>query len=282
MIIALLTIITYNGFMYNMVGCFSLLKDYFIRGEYKAGRILEITNNVNTEKFGKYNKKIDNYSIKVNDLSYFYEDSKDYKVLNDINFIVNSKTANVFIGSSGSGKSTLFGLLSKLLQCEDNKIFIGNIDINELSEQSFRNSICIVNQEPFLLNDTILNNLKIVNENASLDEIYNACKKANIYNEIKGFDKDFDTIVTENGNNLSGGQKQRISIARAILKDSPILLFDEPTSALDKRNQELFIETIKTLKKEKTILIIAHKLNDYKIFDKVYELKNGVLFEITE
>lgn len=92
----------------------------------------------------------------------------------------------------------------------------------------------------------------------------------------------FDTIVSENGTNLSGGQKQRIAIARALLKDTPIVLFDEPTSALDRKNQELFFEIIEKLKKEKTILIIAHKLNDYKMFDKIYELKNGRLLEIKE
>ena len=170
--------------------------------------------------------------------------------------------------------------MSKLLQCENNRVFIGDKDINELSEECFRKNVCIVNQEPFLLNDTILNNIKIVKENATLDEIYNACKKSNIYNEIINFDKGFDTLVSENGNNLSGGQKQRIAIARAILKDVSILLFDEPTSALDKENQEMFYETIANLKKEKTILIIAHKLNDYKVFDKVYEIKEGNLFEI--
>jgi len=281
-VVILLTITNYSGFMYDLVGYFAKMNDYFVRGDFKAKRILEITNNINVESFGTYNKKLNNYSIKVNDLTYAYEDSVDYNVLSNISFIINPKSANVFIGSSGSGKSTLFGLMSKLLHCENNKIFIGNIDINRLSENCFRENICIVNQEPFLLNDSILNNIKIVKKNATLDEVYNACKKANIYDEIMGFDKKIDTIISENGNNLSGGQKQRIAIARAILKDVPILLFDEPTSALDKRNQELFFETINTLKKEKTMLIIAHKLNDYKVFDKIYELKNGNLFEIKE
>ena len=281
-ILILLIITNYSGSMYGLVGYFAKMKDYFVRGDFKAKRILEITDSANIEQFGCYNKNLNDYSIKVNNLSYSYKDNKEYKILNDISFIVNPKTANVFIGNSGSGKSTLFGLLSKLLQSENNKIFIGKIDINELSEENFRKNICIINQEPFLINDTILNNIKIVKENATLDEIYIACKKANIYDEIMSFEMDFDTIVSENGNNLSGGQKQRIAIARVILKNVPILLFDEPTSALDKRNQELFLETIKMLKKEKTILIIAHKLNNYKMFDKVYELKNGGLLEIRE
>lgn len=113
-----------------------------------------------------------------------------------------------------------------------------------------------------------------------MEEIYNACKKANIYQEILNFEKGFDTITFENGSNLSGGQKQRIAIARAILKDIPILLFDEPTSALDKKNQELFFNTISLLKSQKTILVIAHKLNEYKNFDNVYEIKEGKLLRM--
>lgn len=279
-VVILLMIVNYIGFMYDLVGFFAKMKDYYVRGDFKAERILEIMNTNNEELFGNYNKTIEDHSIKVKNLSYAYEDNKNLKVLNNINFVIEAKTASIFIGSSGSGKSTLFGLMSKLLQCENNRVFIGDKDINELSEECFRKNVCIVNQEPFLLNDTILNNIKIVKENATLDEIYNACKKSNIYNEIINFDKGFDTLVSENGNNLSGGQKQRIAIARAILKDVSILLFDEPTSALDKENQEMFYETIANLKKEKTILIIAHKLNDYKVFDKVYEIKEGNLFEI--
>jgi len=97
---------------------------------------------------------------------------------------------------------------------------------------------------------------------------------------IERLNNKFNFLVTENGNNLSGGQKQRISIVRAILKDSPILLFDEPTSALDKNNQKLFLDTINNLKQNKTILIIAHKFTDYEIFDNIYELKNGNLFKM--
>ena len=107
-----------------------------------------------------------------------------------------------------------------------------------------------------------------------MEEIKNACVKANIYDEINNFDNKFDTIINENGSNLSGGQKQRIAIARAVLKDSKILLFDEPTSALDNNNQKLFFETIDYLKNNKTIMIIAHKFNDFKIFDNVYEIQN--------
>lgn len=274
-VVILLTIINYSGFMYDLVEYAARMKDYYIKGDFSASRILEMTGN--KELFGTSNKKLKDNSIKVKNLSYAYEDDLKHKVLNNINLNIKPKTANVFIGSSGSGKSTLFSLLSKLLECPNNKIFIGGIDINELSENNFRNNVCIVNQEPFLLNDTILNNIKIVNEESSIEEIYEACKAANIYDEIMNFENGFDTIVSEMGSNLSGGEKQRIAIARAILKDVPILLFDEPTSALDKNNQELFLKTIDSLKKDKTVLVIAHKLNNYEVFDNVYEIKNSRL-----
>ena len=108
-----------------------------------------------------------------------------------------------------------------------------------------------------------------------MEEIENACKLANIYEEIIAFENGYNTMLTENGTNLSGGQKQRIEIARAILKNSKIILLDEPTSALDSENQKKLFETLTKLKKNKTIFVIAHKLSNYDCFDNVYELKNG-------
>ena len=182
---------------------------------------------------------------------------------------------NILVGSSGSGKSTLFLLLSKLYEVDNSKIFFDDVDINSINEKSFRENVCIVNQEPFMFSDTLLNNIKIVKPNATMEEIKTACKHANIHDEIMMFEQGYDTIITENGSNLSGGQKQRIEIARAILKNSKIILLDEPTSALDIENQIKLFKTLKDLKQNKTIFVIAHKLNNYDCFDNIYELKNG-------
>jgi len=275
-VIILLTIVNYSYFMYDLVSYIAKIKDYFVRGDFKAARILQVTDdeNNNKETFGDV-EKLKAYDIGIYDLSYSYDGGGE--VLKNISLEIPENSATVFAGGSGSGKTTLFGLLSRLLQCGDNKIFIGDIDINSLSEDCLRDNLCIINQEPFLLNDTVLNNIKIVKPSAGLDEIYGACRKAHIYDEIINFENGFDMIVSENGNNLSGGQKQRISIARAILKNSKILLFDEPTGSLDKRNQELFFETIKELKSDKTVLLIVHKLTDYDGFDFAYELRDGYL-----
>ena len=276
--VVLLMVLNYAGLMYELVEFITNLKDHFIKSEFKAKRLLEILNNNNIDKFGEEN--IDKYDIKINNLTYCYEDNN--KVLDNINLHIKENTCNLFIGHSGSGKSTLFGLLTKILSAENNSIFIGGKDINKLSEDSIRDNICIINQEPILLNDTILNNIKIVKPNASIEEIKNACIKANIFDEIMKFDNKFDTLINENGSNLSGGQKQRIAISRALLKDSKILLFDEPTSALDNHNQKMFFETINELKNNKTILIIAHKFDDYQIFDNVYEIHNKKIEKFVE
>lgn len=276
-IVVLLMIIDYSGFMYELIGFIAKIKEQLIKGELKASRLLEILENQNIDQFGNAKNKIKNNFIDVHNLSYSYPDEPKKKVLKNISFEIKENTSNIFIGSSGSGKSTLFGILTKLFEIENGKVLIGNRDINDFTEEDLREKIFVVNQEIFMLNDSILNNIKIVKPKSSLNEIISVCKKANIYEEIINLKEGFNTLITENGNNLSGGQKQRIAIARSILKNCPILLFDEPTSALDINNQKKFIEIINTLKKEKTILIITHKFENLESIDNVFELRNGLI-----
>ena len=151
---------------------------------------------------------------------------------------------------------------------------------NKFDEVSLRKYVCLVNQESFLFHDTILNNIKIVKPDATNEEVKKVCKLANVHNEIMSFENGYTTILSENGGNLSGGQRQRIEIARAILKDSKIILLDEPTSALDAKNQSLLFNTLSSLKKEKTIIVIVHKLNKFDVFDNVFEIKNANISKI--
>ncbi len=271
-IVTLLLIFNYKSLMYDTVGFFSKLKGYYVNGDYYAKRVLEIINNADKEAFGTNTKQIKHGKILIKNLSFAYDEKK---ILDNINIELQPNSLNVLIGNSGSGKSTLFLLLSKLYDVNNGKIYYDELDINDIDEKSFRENICIVNQEPFLFSDTVLNNIKIVKPNTTQKEIENACKLANIHDEIVEFENGYNTILTENGTNLSGGQKQRIEIARAILKNSKIILLDEPTSALDSENQIKLFNTLTKLKQSKTIFVIAHKLNNYDCFDSVYELKNG-------
>ncbi len=271
-IVVLLIILNYKSLMYDTIDFFSRMKSYYEQGDYKAKRILEIIKPDEYEKFGNDAVNLQSCGVKVNNLSFAYNKNL---ILNNILFNIKENTATVFVGSSGSGKTTLFGLLTKLLDTPNNKVYFGDYDINNLSEESLKNTISIVNQDAFIFNDTVLNNIKIVKPTSTYEEIVSACKKANLHTEIMGFENEYNTVLTENGANLSGGQKQRIEIARVILKNTPIILFDEPTSALDKDNQSMFFNVIKELKTTKTILVIAHKLNNYNDFDNVFTLKNG-------
>ncbi len=271
-IVTLLLIFNYKSLMYDTVGFFSKLKGYYVNGDYYAKRVLEIIKTTNKEEFGTKTQQIKQGRITIKNLSFAYDEKK---ILDNINIEIQPNTLNVLIGSSGSGKSTLFLLLSKLYDVNNGMIYYDNLDINEIDEKSFRENICIVNQEPFIFGDTVFNNIKIVKPDATIEEIENACKLANIHDEIVAFENGYNTILTENGTNLSGGQKQRIEIARAILKDSKIILLDEPTSALDTENQTKLFKTLTELKQHKTIFVIAHKLNSYDCFNNVYELKNG-------
>ena len=279
-VVILIMIIDYSGFMYELVGFVAKMKDYFVKGEYKAKRLVEIIDNKNIDVFANKDKNPNKYSITVKNLTYSYDDDKNTQILKNINFCIKENSISVFIGNSGSGKSTLFGILSRLLKIENGKVFVGNRDINSFSKKVFNNTISIINQDIFLLNDTILNNIKIVKSNSTIDEVIKVCKKANIYDEIISMDNGFETVITENGNNLSGGQRQRIAIARALLKSTPIILFDEPTSALDKKNQDIFFETISNLKQMKTILIINHKFDKLDLFDNIYELNKGNIISV--
>ena len=277
-VVGLLMIIDYTGFLFELIGCIAVIKDSFEKCDYKASRILEVINKNNNENYGNV-KKITFHNITVKNLSFKYKENENY-TLRNISFNIKSRTVSVFLGKSGSGKSTLFAILSRLLEVTNNTVFIGNVDINEISNYTFKNTVSIINQEPFLLNDSIINNIKITNQNASNQDVYNACKLANIHNDILTFANKYETIITENGSNLSGGQKQRLAIARALLKGSPILLFDEPTSALDKYNETLFNETIQKLRKDKTILIITHKLSNTNNIDNIFKLESGFLEKI--
>lgn len=243
-------------------------------------RIKEIleSNNLEEEKFGTENYNNISGKIEFNNVNFKYEKSEN-NIIENINFTIEPNTKNAIVGQSGAGKSTIFKLLLKEYDNYTGTIKFDNNNIQDFNEKSFRNSISIVNQEPILFNMSIRENLLMVNENATIQDIKYACKLANIEDFIEKLPNKYDEVINENNNNISVGQKQRIAIARAILRDTPIILFDEATSALDNYSRSKIEETINELAKTKTIILIAHSLELVKDFDNIIMINNGKIVE---
>jgi ABC-type multidrug transport system, ATPase and permease components len=180
-----------------------------------------------------------------------------------------------FVGHSGAGKSTIINLLPRFYDPQEGKIEVDDQNIKNVSLKSLRKNLSMVSQDVILFDDTVKNNIAYAKDNASQAEIEKACKYAAADEFIKKLPQGYDTLIGENGVRLSGGQKQRISIARAILKESPIILLDEATSSLDADSEEIVQNAILNLTKNKTTLVIAHRLSTIHNADKIFVLKNG-------
>ncbi len=235
-------------------------------------------NDLTEEKFGENNYTDILGTIEFKDVSFKYNE-KDKEALHNINFKIEPNSKTAVIGMSGGGKTTIFKLLLKQYDNYKGKILIDNKDIKNFTEKSLRNSITVVNQEPILFNMSIKENLLMVNDQATDEEIKKACKLANIDTFIESLPNKYDEILEENGMNISVGQKQRIAIARAILKDTPIILFDEATSALDKKSKREIEKTINELAKKKCVVVILHSLENIKDYDNILVIKEGKLIE---
>lgn len=217
-------------------------------------------------------------TIELNDVSYHYSDS-DSLVLDDIRLAIKAGQKVGLVGHSGAGKTTIVQLLLRFSDVTGGAIMISGKDIRDITQKSLRENIAYVPQEPMLFHRTLRENIAYGKPDATDKQIRDAAKKANALEFIEKLPHGFDTLVGERGVKLSGGQRQRIAIARAILKDAPILILDEATSALDSESEKLIQQSLETLMKGRTSIVIAHRLSTIAKLDRIVVLENGTILE---
>ncbi|MGP1515628.1 MAG: ABC transporter ATP-binding protein [Bacteroidales bacterium] len=250
------------------------------RGTASLNRITEITSSANIIKEPKISKNFPklNKGIIFKNVNFAY--TREQQVLKNINFTFEKGKTTAIVGTSGSGKTTMTDLIEKFYQlnsdCGD--ILFDDISVNDMSGEEIRKNIAVVTQETVLFNDTITNNIAFGGD-YSQQEIISAAKTANAMEFIEQLPQKFETNIGDKGNMLSGGQKQRISIARAVLKDSPILILDEATSALDTESERKVQEALDNIAKGRTTIIIAHRLSTIVGADKIVVLQDGQIKE---
>ena len=201
------------------------------------------------------------------------------QVLDKINFKIQPNTTVAFVGKSGSGKSTILSLISKMLEADDGQVLIDGVDIKDLDKDTLRKSISLVNQFPYIFDMSIKENLLLAKEDATDEEIEKAIKDSYLKEFIDTLPNGIDTVVGESGIKLSGGQRQRLAIARALLRQTSIIIFDESTSSLDNFAQEHIKKCIDNLKGKSTIVIVAHRLSTIKNVDDIFFLEEGKIVD---
>ncbi len=220
--------------------------------------------------------ELDRFDIQFRNVSFAYEKKE---VLKDISFTVPEHSMTALVGASGSGKTTIANLIARFWDVQRGEVLVGGVNVKEMTCDSLLKNISMVFQKVYLFNDTILNNIKFGRPDATKEEIIEAAKKARCHSFIMELENGYDTIVGEGGCTLSGGEKQRISIARAILKDAPIILLDEATASVDPDNEKHIQMAINELVRDKTLVVIAHRLSTIRSADQILVIDDGKLIQ---
>jgi ATP-binding cassette subfamily C protein CydC len=252
----------------------------FLSKSIEAGkRLLEITEQKSNgiEIVDNKDNEIRNYNLKVCEISFSYGGEK--KVLNKISFEIKENQKIAVVGVSGSGKSTIVNILTKMLNYDQGDIFIGGVSYKKITEEKIRQLISVVPQSVHLFTGTIKENLLIAKDDASDDELYNALEKAQLINFVKSLPDVLDTYIGELGKKLSGGESKRLAVARALLRNSPIIFFDEATSHLDTVNEKNILKMIEEISKSKSVLFVTHRLTQMEMFDNIIVLSDGKIIE---
>ncbi len=273
--------ITYMGLAYGVLTpAKSISKaSYSVKkGNAAAERVLEIleTENPITSKQDSVEKSIFEDKITIENITFSYENEP---VLKNFSLNVPKGKTVALVGQSGSGKSTIANLLTRFYDVQHGSIKIDGIDIKDFDLQSLRGLMGLVTQDSILFNDTIKNNLLLGNENATDEQIIDALKIANAYEFVKDLPEGINTNIGDSGNKLSGGQKQRLSIARAVLKNPPIMILDEATSALDTESERLVQQALENMMQNRTSVVIAHRLSTIQKADTIVVMQKGEIVE---
>ena len=269
------------GLAYNILTPFKAISkaSYKVRkGNAAAERVIQVLENKSIVSDPKDSKVISQFdkSIQFNNISFSY---KTDKVIKEFSFELEKGKTLALVGQSGSGKSTIANLVNRFYDINLGEISIDNINIKDVTKKSLRNLIGLVTQDSILFNDTIKNNLIVAKNNATDEEVINALKIANAWEFVKDLEQGIQHNVGDSGNKLSGGQKQRISIARAVLKNPPIMVLDEATSALDTESEKLVQDALEKMMKNRTSIVIAHRLSTIKNADYIIVLNKGSIME---
>lgn len=273
--------LTYLALFYNIINPAKSLSTSFSnmqKGTAAIQRIEEILNAPVTVDDNANGKKIIsfNHSIEFKNVGFKYE---DHEILKNINLKIEKGKTIALVGSSGAGKSTLVDLVPRFHDVTSGELLIDGVDIKEYSLKYIRNLMGIVTQEPILFNDSIANNISLGKENATEEEITNAAKIANAHSFISQKEDDYKTNIGDRGTKLSGGERQRMTIARAVLKNPPILILDEATSSLDTESERLVQDAINHLMQDRTSIVIAHRLSTVRHADEIIVLQKGEIAE---
>ena len=271
----------YLGIFYNIINPAKALSISFSnmrKGAAAIARIEEILktpvtvdDNPNGKLLNSFNDKIEFKNVR-----FAYD---DMVILDNINLIINKGKTIALVGSSGAGKSTLADLVPRFHDVTSGEVLIDGINIKEYSLQSVRSLMSIVTQEPILFNDTIANNIRLGKSNATHEEIIHAAKVANAHDFINLKEQGYDTNIGDRGSKLSGGERQRLTIARALLKNPPILVLDEATSSLDTESERLVQDAINNMMQNRTSIVIAHRLSTIRHADEIIVLQRGKIVE---
>jgi len=272
---SLVILFNYFGNVRNLFKGFNQLMIYFKQFTLSSERIFEVLDNktYKKEQFGTRCCGKLQGSICFSDVTFAYE--KDKNILQNMNFDIKPNETVAFVGKSGAGKTTIFSLIAKLYEKTSGKILLDGIPIEELDENSLRNNMSIITQNPYIFNFSIRENMLLACPDATLEEIREACKMACLDDYIMSLKDGYETKLGEGGLILSGGQRQRLAIARALLQKTEIILFDEATSALDNETQASIQQSIHNMQGEYTILIVAHRLSTVVHSDRILVVDKG-------